>query len=374
MGYKISKNQRKLNPGFIRYDFYLNYDKSKAPARNTFIHRKSAVDSAYSDWVNQILAKAESEKNRGKTPERKLFEILDEYLIYSESFKSERMYKHERTIIEDVVKKFYDPSMNLASFNRADAEAFILWRKNKVIVKYENTKTRGQLSNSTINRNIAVLSYFFNWCIKKSYYEKLNPFSMTKHRENNYREIMMNQNQIEELLSCAISISETFHKVISILLLSGMRRGELFSLEWSEVNFDTSFIMLSKYKTKGRKGRAIPISPALREILLSLRNSNAGNMVMANYTVNILAKDWNKLLGKISFPVINDGTKLRVHDLRHVYSQSLLNMGVSLEDMQSLLGHQDITTTQRRYAQHARPDLLQKGSLIDNVICIRKAI
>jgi len=55
-----------------------------------------------------------------------------------------------------------------------------------------------------------------------------------------------------------------------------------------------------------------------------------------------------------------------------VYSQSLLKMGVSLEDIQSLLGHQDITTTQRRYAQHARPDLLDKGSKIDNVIKIKR--
>ena len=70
--------------------------------------------------------------------------------------------------------------------------------------------------------------------------------------------------------------------------------------------------------------------------------------------------------------MINDKTKLRVHDLRHVYSQSLLNQGIGLEDIQSLLGHQDITTTQRRYAQYARPDLLEKASKIDNVINFKK--
>ena len=51
-----------------------------------------------------------------------------------------------------------------------------------------------------------------------------------------------------------------------------------------------------------------------------------------------------------------------------IYAQALLNLGLSLEDLQSLLGHQDITTTQRRYAPFARPDLLDKGSKIDNFI------
>jgi site-specific recombinase XerD len=93
---------------------------------------------------------------------------------------------------------------------------------------------------------------------------------------------------------------------------------------------------------------------------------------MGDYTVNVLANEWQKLLFRISFRTINDGTDLRVHDLRHIYSQSLLNMGVSLEDIQSLLGHQDFSTTQRRYAQFARPDLLDKGSKIDNMIKIKR--
>jgi len=57
--------------------------------------------------------------------------------------------------------------------------------------------------------------------------------------------------------------------------------------------------------------------------------------------------------------------------LRYVYFQSLLNVGVSLKDIQSLLGHQDFSITQRIYAQFSRPDLLEKGSLIDNVIKIK---
>jgi site-specific recombinase XerD len=105
-----------------------------------------------------------------------------------------------------------------------------------------------------------------------------------------------------------------------------------------------------------------------------MKDNHSSKLVVGSYSVNIFKKQWEKLLGKISFPVINDGTKLRVHDLRHVYSQNLLNKGVGLEDIQWLLGHQDVTTTQKRYAQYARPDLLEKVSILDNVIDLNECL
>ncbi len=367
MGYKLNKNQDHIEKGFTRFDFYFKHKGLQH--RKTVICKKSAVEVVYRDWQDRILI-----SNEPTTNDYKLFEILDEYLVFSKEFKTAKAYHHEKAVVEEVIKKFYTPSMNLNDFNRADADAFIMWRKKFVIAKYENTKTTGQLANSTVNRNIAVLSYFFNWCIKKGYYNKLNPFSMQKLRENNYREVMLSPAQIEELFTVAKSIDDTFFKVVSILLLTGMRRGELFSLEWTEVNFETRFIMLSQYKTKSKKRRVVPISPVLKSILMSLRKDLSSQLVVGSYTVNILTNHWDRLLSQISFPIINDGTKLRIHDLRHVYSQSLLNSGVSLEDIQALLGHQSVETTQKRYAQFARPDLLEKGSLIDNVIKIKQVI
>ena len=368
MPYKLNKNQEHLEKSFTRFNFYFKHKGIQN--RKTVVCRKSAVETFYRDWQNEIF--------KADNPQQKhsLFEILDEYLKFSHEFKSIRSFKHEKTIVEDVIKKFYKHTMLLNDFTRAEADAFILWRKKHTIAKYENTKTRGQLANSTVNRNIALLSYFFNWAIKKGYYNRLNPFALQKLKENNYREVMLSPEQIEELFSVAQDIDDMLYKTISIFLLTGMRRGELFSLEWAEVNFNTRFIILSHNKTKGKKSRAIPISPALNYILLSLKNnqSGQGQLVMGGYTVNILVKQWKKLLKQVPFPVISNGTKLRVHDLRHVYSQSLLNLGVSLEDIQSLLGHQDFSTTQRRYAQFSRPDLLEKGSMIDNVIKIKRVL
>jgi site-specific recombinase XerD len=55
---------------------------------------------------------------------------------------------------------------------------------------------------------------------------------------------------------------------------------------------------------------------------------------------------------------------VRVHDLRHSFASTLVNAGVSLYEVQSLLGHRRATTTQR-YA-HLAPDRLKSTvALID---------
>jgi len=380
-GIKFNPNRNGCGKRESRYYFYFRYKEEKC--RNTIMCKDSAVNSIFDRWKEENIRRVDAaiaeaaelerikvaEAERAKQPW--LFEILDQYLGYVYTHKKLGQYNHEVMVI-GVFKEYIKKNMLLEDFKRHHAEDFIQWRQTHVVVQYDNTKNRGQLSNSTINRNIAVLSYFFNWCIRRELYSNNNPFSMTKLPERNYREVMLKTEQIDVLLKTADDIRYMFHTVISILLLTGMRRGELFTLDWSEVNLDTNFIILSQHKTKGKKRRAIPISPVLREILLSLNNENNCGLVIKGYTVNQLAKDWQKLLSRITFRTINDGTDLRVHDLRHIYSQSLLNTGVSLEDIQSLLGHQDFSTTQRRYAQFARPDLLDKGSKIDNVIRIKR--
>ena len=74
----------------------------------------------------------------------------------------------------------------------------------------------------------------------------------------------------------------------------------------------------------------------------------------------------------IGLSVLDDGSKFRFHDLRHIFAQFLLDHGFQLEDIQTLLRHQDITTTQRRYAMHARSDLHEKMGRIADIIPFRK--
>jgi integrase len=58
---------------------------------------------------------------------------------------------------------------------------------------------------------------------------------------------------------------------------------------------------------------------------------------------------------------------LRIHDLRHTFASVLINKGVSIYEVQTLLGHSTIQMTQR-YA-HLAPDRLQnRTEIVGNII------
>ncbi len=363
MSYKLNKNQNHLEKSFTRFDFYFKHKGIQH--RKTEVCRKSAVEAIYRDWQDEIL-------NSGN-PKIMLFEIIEQYLIDIKQFKTASYCKAEERSIARL-KEFLKENIPLEKFRRKHVAEFITWRRSKVFAKFENTQIKGKVSNATINRDIAVISYFFNWCIKRELYLAVNPASMSKLKENNVREVRLSQSQIELLIKKAYDINLITGHVICIALMTGMRKKEILSLEWSEVNFDGSFILLSATKTKSKRARVIPLIGDLRRILLEIQNDKMGLYIFESYTSDILRKHWIKLLRQISFNTIKNGSSLHFHDLRHVYAQSLLDQGVGLEDIQSLLGHEDINTTQKRYAMFARPDLKEKAERISNVFKFQRAI
>jgi integrase len=64
------------------------------------------------------------------------------------------------------------------------------------------------------------------------------------------------------LIECA---SPSLRPILIIVLKTGMRRGEIFSLKWPAVNLIKSFILIEH--SKSGRSRKIPMSPAVREVL-----------------------------------------------------------------------------------------------------------
>jgi len=360
MGFKEIKNQEGVGKGYVKYQFYLRFKGEQH--RRVETCRRSAVAAIFRDWEDSIL--------NGVTRQYKFFEIMDEYLKYVEKFKSAKSFEAESRSVKRFKECF--KNMALSDFRRSNVDDFVSWRKNKVFAAHENTKEKGKVSNATINRDIACLSSFFSFCIRKEYSNTVNPVAMCKLKENNQREVRMSKIQLEEFLIKAQSVDAQLYNVVALALLTGMRKKEILTLEWSEVHLEASIIRLSARKTKSKKARIIPITPAAAEIIKQMVNKSG--LVVGHYTSDMLRKQWAKLLKLITFNKIGDGTDLHFHDLRHIYAQTLLDQGVSLEDIQSLLGHESIQTTQERYAMFSRQDLQEKAGRMDNVVRLRKII
>jgi len=361
MGFVIHSEQTGVPEGKIRYRFEIYINRERR--RKMLVLYPSVVKTVYRQWERKQF-----ERDTTKAVCHKLFEILDEYLEHSQQVKSKRAFQHEKSLVENVIKKYFTKDTVLQEIRRMHIEDFIKWRR---FVCNHQYNVKEQVSNGTINRTLSMLSYFFNYCIVREYYSGSNPCYKMKLRENNIREVRLNKTQIQELVEKASTQDSRLYNVIMTALLTGMRFSEIVNLTWNEVDFDRDTIFLSRLKTKGKRARVIPIVPELRTIFLTLWNNKKSEYVL-DTNFHYIQKHWKRLQPQLSFVNLDDGSRFRFHDIRHLFAQHLLDKNVPMEDIQSLLGHQDISTTQKRYAMHARPDLQEKIGKIVDIIPLRK--
>jgi integrase len=135
---------------------------------------------------------------------------------------------------------------------------------------------------------------------------------------------------------------------------SAMRRGELFALRWSAVDFERKLISVRESVFNGQFNspktrssvRSIAMGEALEEILLRLRGEGAAPnaLVFASKKgtplrpENVLKRVIHPACGRIGLP------KVGWHDLRHT-SATLLHQSEPLRVAQAILGHSDMETT-----------------------------
>jgi integrase len=144
---------------------------------------------------------------------------------------------------------------------------------------------------------------------------------------------------------------------MKLVLFSGMRRGELFKLKWSHIDFERGFINI--IDPKGGSSQKIPLNSSARELLLNHPRSQSEYVFPGRNgrrRVDI-SKQVNRIKKAAGLP--KDFRPL--HGLRHVYASMLASSGqVDMYTLQKLLTHKSPLMTQR-YA-HLRDEALRKAS------------
>ena len=124
--------------------------------------------------------------------------------------------------------------------------------------------------------------------------------------------------------------------MVELYLKTGMRRGELSSLEEGEVHAD--FLMVRK--GKGQKDRMIPLLPDLARRLSDFTKGKRPDEKVFGLTSASIGNKIRALARRAGLPNIH------THSFRHKYATDLLERGVNIRTVQQLLGHEDISTTQ----------------------------
>lgn len=221
-------------------------------------------------------------------------------------------------------------SKKLSDISTKDIEEFKLLRIKEV-------------SPATVNRSLSVLRHLFNLARRWKKFFGENPVSIVGLlEENNLMERILSPEEQNILIESSISY---LRPIIITALNTGMRRGEILSLKWSDVDLDNNLITIVQTNSKSKKQRKIFINTILKKQLAELKLKSGGNE-------NVFLDDKGNRLREIkngfNAACRRAGIEgLRFHDLRHTAATRMIESGGNIVAVSKILGHSDIKTTMR---------------------------
>ncbi|PKN30499.1 MAG: hypothetical protein CVU64_03140 [Deltaproteobacteria bacterium HGW-Deltaproteobacteria-21] len=262
-----------------------------------------------------------------------LKDLLDKY---EENFEKQASFKKYKTYCLDNFREHFGEDILLANIRYVDLETYRQQLRSKLTV---NSTLR---ADASVNREMACLRHIFSKAVEWEMVER-NPFSGGKSlllKENNQRIRYLSEEEITRLIvECKPKVH--LHRIVVAALNTGMRKGEILSLRWSQIR--NGFIYLEKTKTNER--REIPVNDELEALFKEIRKEQGlTSEYVFTYAKRMFSRVDRAFHGALKRAGIEDFT---FHDLRHTFASHLVMKGASLKEVQELLGHKTMTMTLR---------------------------
>ncbi len=267
------------------------------------------------------------------------------------------------------IKKF---SPNTIKAYKQDIDQFMIFFN----FEYQNLsrdKIRDFLSNlyltttnrSTVSRKIYAIRSFFQYLIQQGRSEK-NPMDLISipKADKKLPEILTEDEMVRFLDELpGESLSEIRNKaLIELFYASGLRLSELTNLKRENINFNERLL---RVLGKGNKERIVPFNRKAGEILkkyIALSDTEfkqSSEYIFLNYRgEKISERGIEKIVKKVFKKISDSGKNVYPHLFRHSFATHLLQRGVDLRVIQELLGHSNLSTTEK-YTTLNYSDLLK---------------
>lgn len=197
------------------------------------------------------------------------------------------------------------------------------------------------------------LKRFFELAIDEGLISK-NPAKVIKLKVPEAKNLVFNKTEIDTLLLEAKKKDHPYYNHWVLALLTGMRKGELHALNWTDIDFDNKVISVTKSwspkdglgPTKSTRNRYIPISKELEMFLKDLQSKSITKVE------SVLEKHQTWMSGDQA-KVLRDFcdeigiTSIRFHDLRATFITQMLIKGVALAKVMKIVGYSSIKTTMK---------------------------
>lgn len=214
-----------------------------------------------------------------------------------------------------------------------------------MIATYRDDRLR-TVTSGTVRRELAILQHCFEvarreWDIAIA----TNPVrQITLPPPSKARQRRLEPDDVDRFWEAVDRARASWVKPLIIVAIeTGMRRGELLSIRWSDIDVSARTIRVSQ--TKSGYERVIPLTPLALQTLLPLPRPDDRVFPLAPGAVR---QAWDRLIKRSG---IKD---LRLHDLRHEAVSRFFEYGLTVPEVALISGHRDPRMLSRY--THLRPE------------------
>ena len=259
-----------------------------------------------------------------------------------------------------------------------------------------NLLNNGRLAPKTILEHHRVISTILATAVKWGYLER-NPAKRADPPKVPYKEMQyLNEEETREMLFLLESEPIQYRTMITLLVYTGIRRGELCGLEWKDIDFDTNVIRINRSSQYIGGKKIITKEPKTR--------SGFRHFIMSNYICALLldyqqwqnqqkikvGKDWvenDRLFTQWNgLPIYPDTVTdwfakfikrsglpyVTLHSLRHTNATLMIAEGIDVCAVSKRLGHANTATTLNIYAHALKSKDKAAAEALENVLDFRE--
>lgn len=332
---------KKLGGGkyFIRVTVYINKKKRERKFTGV-LPTMGAARSKEEDLKNELLNLKEYEENEEKRYTWK--KALNEYLEYSE-------YNHRLSTFYNRMKVL---EAHTSELNNREVDSISKKEIKELIDNIEITLTSKKELLKYIRQVFELAIDNRKLSINPARNLKLHGDKAKREKAN--RLTAMTQDELKRFLKAVKTSDSEWYSIFYVTYQLGLRSSEAIALEFTDIDWNRDHIVISKSWCKKKKGfvphkngtsRIIPMNNQLKEFLLALkRTSGSSNFV--------LPRNKNWLGGRATRILQEYQKKLNIkltnyHSLRASFITHLLRSGLDIIRVQAMVGHRELSTTQR---------------------------
>ena len=319
--------------------------------RSTRTRDRKEAEALLAKWRVEI----HREQHWGQQPTRTFDELILRYLQETQDRK--RSAVRDKAIAVHLYRYYTGREMD--SLTAADVHGYITERRGKGI------------TDSTIRRELSLLSAAINYAIKWWDWDIPNPVANRKPPQGEGRVRWLTQDEAAALIQAAASEPRAATHLVDFIRLAlntGMRRAEMLELDWQRVDLEAGLVYLEVQHTKTAKRRSVPLN---QTALAVMRNRLRHRDQHYPGSPWVFTRNNGKRIKSVTKSFMTacrraDIKDFTIHDMRHCTAAWLVSAGVPLPEVRDLLGHSTIQVTER-YAHLAPENVRAAVSVLDNL-------